>query len=49
MHKAFAALDQEKQNDLQRDLVSLIARMNKATDGAMVVPSQYLEVVIIRR
>ena len=49
MHKAFAALNQEKRNDLQNDLVSLIARMNKATDGAMVVPSEYLEVVIIKR
>ena len=49
MHKAFAALDQEKQDDLENDLVSLIARMNKATDGTMVVPSQYLQVVIIKR
>ena len=47
MHKAFAALDPEKQKDLENDLVSLIARMNRATDGAMVVPSEYLEVVII--
>jgi SAM-dependent methyltransferase len=49
MHKAFAALNPEKQNDLQNDLVSLVARMNKATDGTMVVPSEYLEVVIIKR
>ena len=49
MHKAFAALDQEKQDDLENDLVSLIAHMNKATDGTMVVPSQYLQVVIIKR
>jgi ubiquinone/menaquinone biosynthesis C-methylase UbiE len=49
MHKAFAALNPEKQKDLENDLVSLIARMNKATDGAMVVPSEYLEVVIIKR
>ena len=49
MHKAFAALDPEKQKDLENDLVSLIGRLNKATDGAMVVPSEYLEVVIIKR
>jgi len=49
MHKAFAALNQEKQNDLEHDLVSLIARTNKATDGTMIVPSEYLEVVIIKR
>ena len=49
MHKAFAALDPEKQKDLENDLISLIGRLNKATDGAMVVPSEYLEVVIIKR
>ena len=49
MHKAFAALDRERQKDLENDLVSLIGRLNKATDGAMVVPSEYLEVVIIKR
>jgi SAM-dependent methyltransferase len=49
MHKAFAALDPEKQKDLENDLVSLIGRLNRATDGAMVVPSEYLEVVIIKR
>jgi hypothetical protein len=49
MLKAFAALDAEKQAGLHGDLLTLIARMNKATDTTMVVPSEYLEVVITKR
>ncbi len=49
MLKAFAALDEAMQNGLKRDLHDLIARMNRANDGTMVVPSEYLEVVITKR
>jgi ubiquinone/menaquinone biosynthesis C-methylase UbiE len=49
MLKAFAALDETKQRDLKDDLQSLIGRLNKADDGTMVVPSEYLEVVITKR
>ena len=49
MLKAFAALDESKRSHLHDDLVALIARMNKASDGTMVVPSEYLEIVIVRR
>ena len=48
MLKAFAALDQTKQNGLNDDLIALIATMNKASDGTMVVPSEYLEIVITK-
>ena len=47
--KAFEALDEVKQKDLNSDLHVLIGRMNKADDGTMVVPSEYLEVVITKR
>ena len=47
--KAFAALDIRKQNALEKDINDLIARLNKADDGTMVVPSEYLEVVIAKR
>jgi SAM-dependent methyltransferase len=47
--KAFAALDVRQQNAFEKDLYGLIARMNKADDGTMVVPSEYLEVVIMKR
>jgi ubiquinone/menaquinone biosynthesis C-methylase UbiE len=49
MLKAFAALDEVKQQGLRRDLLTLIGSMNKAGDGTMVVPSEYLEVVITKR
>lgn len=47
--KAFAALDPAGQADLERDLLQLIARFNRAGDGSMVVPSDYLEIVITQR
>jgi hypothetical protein len=47
--KAFGALDEVKQKALKDDLCALIGRMNKADDGTMVVPSEYLEVVITKR
>jgi ubiquinone/menaquinone biosynthesis C-methylase UbiE len=48
MLKAFAALDQTRQNGLNDDLIALITTMNKASDGTMVVPSEYLEIVITK-
>ena len=33
---------------LERDLLALIARFNRSGDGSMVVPSEYLEIVIVR-
>jgi SAM-dependent methyltransferase len=47
--KAFVALDAAKQEEFRDDLHALIVRMNRADDGTMVVPSEYLEVVITRR
>jgi ubiquinone/menaquinone biosynthesis C-methylase UbiE len=47
--KAFAALDGTNQNNLKRDLLALIAVMNRSGDATMVVPSEYLEVVVIKR
>ena len=47
--KAFAALEPAKQQQLHDDLHALIVRMNRASSGSMVVPSEYLEVVITKR
>ena len=47
--KAFAALDPAKQQELHNDLNALIVSMNRATNGSMVVPSKYLEVIITKR
>jgi ubiquinone/menaquinone biosynthesis C-methylase UbiE len=49
MLKAFAALDETNQEGLRNDLLALIGRMNRAEDGTMVVPSEYLQIVITRR
>jgi len=47
--KTFASLDPAAQATLQRDLMDLIDRFNRAKDGSMVVPSEYLEIVITRK
>jgi len=44
--KAFETLDEEAAQSLREDITDLIARHNRADDGGMVVPSEYLEVVI---
>jgi SAM-dependent methyltransferase len=49
VHKAVNALDEGKRNALLADLESLITRLNRADDGTMVVPGEYLEVVIIKK
>jgi hypothetical protein len=47
--KAFAALDEAARQNLKDDLHALIVRTNRSGDATMVVPSEYLEVVITRR
>jgi SAM-dependent methyltransferase len=49
LQKAFDTLDAEKQLALEADLIALIGSLNVATDGTMVVPSKYLEIVVIKR
>lgn len=49
MHKAFAALGAAQQEALAADLIALAERFNRATDGTLVAPSEYLEVVIKRK
>ena len=49
MHKAFGALDATKQESLAADLIALAERFNRATDGSMMAPGEYLEVVITRK
>jgi ubiquinone/menaquinone biosynthesis C-methylase UbiE len=46
--KTFAALEPAQQVLLERDLKILIGQFNRASDGTMVVPGEYLEVVITR-
>ncbi|MEO1081012.1 MAG: hypothetical protein AAFY29_15750 [Pseudomonadota bacterium] len=37
-----------KQDALEADILSLVREFNVSEDGTMVVPSNYLEVVIVR-
>ena len=46
--KTFAALQPEAQEALRKDLLRLITEFNRSGDDTMVVPSEYLEVVITR-
>ena len=48
-HRAFAALDATKQDALQADLLGLLARSNRGGADTLIVPSEYLEVVVTRR
>jgi hypothetical protein len=47
--KTFQAIEPEARIALDSDLHTLIARFNRSGDTTMVVPSEYLEVVITRR
>ena len=47
--KAFEAVGDAGRDALETDLLELIARFNRAEDGTMVVPSEYLEAVIVKR
>ncbi len=47
-HKAFAALDEPGRDRLARDVVALLEELNTAGDASLVVPAEYLEVVITR-
>lgn len=48
-HKAFAALDLPGQQALERELTALLAQMNTAGGSSLVVPGEYLEVIVTKR
>ena len=49
MNKAFGALDGEKQMAFSADLLALMTSRNRSGDDTLVLPSEYLEVVIKRK
>lgn len=49
VHKAFAALPDSAARALEFDLAELLNRMNQGGPSSLVVPGEYLEVVIARR
>jgi ubiquinone/menaquinone biosynthesis C-methylase UbiE len=48
-HKAFAALEADKQRALEVELTSLADAQNRSRGGALSVPAEYLEVVLQKR
>ncbi len=48
-HKAFAALDAAGADSLERSITSLLDELNVAGPDSLVVPSEYLEIVITKR
>jgi ubiquinone/menaquinone biosynthesis C-methylase UbiE len=49
MLKAFEALDAHGRQGLTQDIFELIGRFNKSGDSSVVLPGEYLEVVVTRR
>lgn len=49
MNRAFAALDPERRAAFAWELIELMERGNLSGDGTLVLPSDYLEVVIERK
>jgi SAM-dependent methyltransferase len=49
MNKTFGALDPEKQSAFTRDLLTLMQSRNRSGDSTLVLPSEYIEVVIERK
>src|SRR5258706_2456036 len=49
MNKTFAALDAEKQTAFTEELLTLMETRNRSGDHTLVLPSEYLEVVIERK
>ena len=49
MNKTFAALDADRQAAFRDELMALLASGNRSGDATLVVPSEYLEVVIEKR
>ena len=48
-HKAFAALDSAKAAEMERDLTALLTSLDRGGGRSLVVPGEYLEVVVTKR
>jgi SAM-dependent methyltransferase len=49
VNRAFLALDPPRQGELEADLLGLLGRFDRGGPAGLVVPSEYLEVVVTRR
>ena len=48
VHKAFESLAPAQQTELARELVLGMQRWNRSGDSTLAVPSEYLEIVVVR-
>jgi hypothetical protein len=48
-NRAFAALDSAGQGALEAEIIELLVRMNRGGNDTLMVPSEYLEVVVTTR
>lgn len=48
VHRTFAALAPDRRPALERDILDLLARFNRGHEQSLLVPGEYLEVVIAR-
>ena len=49
VQKAFQALPDDKAAELEQDLHALMERMDRGNGNGLVIPSEYLEIVVVRR
>ena len=49
VHKVFSGLPPERQICLEQDLIALISEFTRSGDNTVVVPSEYFEVVIVKK
>lgn len=48
INRAFASLDAEKQSALEADILDLLDKSNWGSSGTLIIPGEYLEVVITK-
>lgn len=48
VHKAFLSLDEAGRTDLNRDMTVLMESLNTATNGTLLIPSAYAEVIVTK-
>lgn len=49
LNKVYAALEPDRQTALSKDITELLTRLNKAKGASLVMPGEYLEVVVTKR
>lgn len=49
VHKAFLALEPQRQTELEHDLRALLEKFDRGGNAGLVVPSEYAEIVMVRR